>query len=415
MSQTDRSEFLRYPRNFFDRMTGGLPKDEEAASCLWPYRKARQNNGSGIADMVSADGAAMLNEMKDIRENLRSFIMENFLEDMHQMAMRSEMKIESNAEVPVTPADFKKILRKLINNPRIQGKVYDVFHKFHRDRFWIANVIDKWFEHEKMMLEGEVRIQKQNGKCSKFFATDQGGFSSVARAVKSQLVKSYMLHMLQNAGWCIETTYKKTHYYVVTMLSRETSREKCMASGNVGTRNSCITSHQEILDEESVDISGVASKIIQEYGINITEEKLAGILSNHWLLPVAKSAGSLASPRQINPTCEDNDVAGRLLLLNENSTLISGITEAVIASNVSANQDLPTGTSSDEKLPLIIEEMVQELRSPIGIMDEEVQPPFGVMVEEKTKHDSTPNLNDKTISTKPKMDQMVETCDPDQV
>ena len=117
MSQTERSEFLRYPRNFFDRITGGLPKDEEAASCLWAYRKARQNNGSVIADMVSADGAAMLNEMKDIRESLQRFIMEEFLADMHQMARHSEMQIQSNAEVPVTPADFKKILRWLINNP----------------------------------------------------------------------------------------------------------------------------------------------------------------------------------------------------------------------------------------------------------------------------------------------------------
>ena len=70
LSQPERIEFLRYPRNFFDRITGGLPKDEEAASSLWAYRKARQNNGSGIADMVSADGGAMLNEMKDIRESL---------------------------------------------------------------------------------------------------------------------------------------------------------------------------------------------------------------------------------------------------------------------------------------------------------------------------------------------------------
>ena len=199
------------------------------------------------------------------------------------------------------------------------------------------------------------------------------------------------------------------------MLSRESSRERCMASGNVGTSNSCSTSHQEILDEEWVDISGVASKINQEYGINITEEKLAGILSSHRLLPPAKLAGSLASPRQINPTCEDNDVAGRLLLLNENSTLISGITESVIASNVSANQNLPTGTSAHEELPLIMEETVQEHHFPIGIMDEEVQPTFGVMVEERMKHDSTPNLNDKTRSTKPKMDQLVETCDPDEV
>ena len=31
-SQAERSGFLRYPRNFFDRSTGALPKDEEAAS-----------------------------------------------------------------------------------------------------------------------------------------------------------------------------------------------------------------------------------------------------------------------------------------------------------------------------------------------------------------------------------------------
>ena len=101
-----------------------------------------------------------------------------------------------------------------------------------------------------------------------------------------------MLHMLQNAGWCIVTTYRKTesvytkiklpdckdHYYVVTMLSMELSHQQCIASGNIGTTNSCSTSHQEIKDDDSVDISGVASKINQEYGINIIEEKLAGIL-----------------------------------------------------------------------------------------------------------------------------------------
>ena len=95
--QSEISEFLRYPRNFFDRVIGGLPKDEEAACCLWPYRKARQNNGSGIVDMVAPDGVAMLNKMKTIRESLPSFIMFKVLEDMHAMARRSEMKIESNA------------------------------------------------------------------------------------------------------------------------------------------------------------------------------------------------------------------------------------------------------------------------------------------------------------------------------
>ena len=180
LNQVERSEFLRYPRNFFDRITGALPKDEEAASCLCAYRKCRQNNGSGIADMVSADGGAMFNEMKDIRESLRRLIMEEFLTDMRQMARCLEMQIQSNAEILVTPSDFTKILRWLFNNPRNQTMVYDVFHKFHRDRFWIANAVDKWFEHEKMMLEGEVRIQKENGKCAKFIATDRGGYTVVA-------------------------------------------------------------------------------------------------------------------------------------------------------------------------------------------------------------------------------------------
>ena len=86
--------------------------------------------------------------------------MEELLVDIRRMARRLEMQIQSNMEVPVTPIDLKKILRWLINNPRNQTMVYDVFHKSHRDRFWIANAVDKWFEREKMMLEGEVRIQK---------------------------------------------------------------------------------------------------------------------------------------------------------------------------------------------------------------------------------------------------------------
>ena len=142
---------------------------------------------------------------------------------------------------------------------------------------------------------------------------------------------------------------------------------------------------------------------------------MAGILSSHRLLPGAKFAESLASPRQINPTCDDNDVAGRLLLLNENSTLISGLTEAVTATNVSANQDLPIGTLLDEQLAPIMEETVQELHSPIGIVDEEVQPPLGVVEEEKTKHDGTPNVNAIKRITKTTLDQMTETCDPDKV
>ena len=192
----------------------------------------------------------------------------------------------------------------------------------------------------------------------------------------------------------------KDHYYVVTM----------------GATNCGSASHQVILDEESVDVSGVASKINQEYGIHITEEKLAGILSSHQLLPGVKLAESLASPRQIDLTCDDNDVAGCLLLLNENSTLISGLTETVTASNVLENQYLPASqTLLDEELAPIIEETVQELHSPIGIVDEVVQPPLGVVEEEKTKKDGTPSVNGVKRISKTTLSQTKETCDSDKV
>ena len=87
------------------------------------------------------------------------------------------------------------------------------------------------------------------------------------------------------------------------------------------------------------------------------------------MFPGVKLAELLASPRQIDLTCDDNDVAGRLLLLNENSTLISGLTETVTATNVPENQDLPASqTLLDEELAPIIEETVQELHSQLELL-----------------------------------------------
>ena len=244
--------------------------------------------------------------------------MDEFLSDMRQMARFSQMRIESNAKVPVFPFNFKGIIKRLNNNPQNQAMVYDVFHKFNRDRFWMANAIDKWFQCEKMVLESDIRTHKQNRKCEKFYASDRGGFLAIFRAVKSQIIKLYMRPMLQKAGWCIAATCKKTettktthtkveipnchdHYYMVTMLQKKLSCQRCILSGNASTTTSFSMVNQEILDEDAVDISGVASKINQEYGINITEEKFDGILSCNQLLSEAKLAGSLASPIQIDP------------------------------------------------------------------------------------------------------------------
>ena len=79
------------------------------------------------------------------------------------------------------------------------------------------------------------------------------------------------------------------------------------------------------------------------------------------------------------------------------------------------NQDLPSGTLLDEQLAPIMEEMVQELHSPIGIVDEEVQPPLRVVEEEKTEHDGTPSVNAIKRITQTTLGQTMETRDSDQV
>ena len=187
------------------------------------------------------------------------------------------------------------------------------------------------------------------------------------------------------------------------------------------------------MDEDSVDISGVASKINQKYGINIREEKLAGILLRHRLILGAKLAGYPASPIQINPNPQNIDVAGHLLLLHENSTLISGITDAVAASHVPPTGDCPTLGITAEELPPPVGKVIKELHFPIGVVHEELLPPVGVVtetlsspnevVDEKVPYQgvfmeqvATLNLNNTTTRSNIKeLDPMVEGYKQDQV
>ena len=69
----------------------------------------------------------------------------------------------------------------------------------------------------------------------------------------------------------------------------------------------------------------------------------------------------------------------------------------------------------DEELAPIIEETIQEMHSPIGIVDEVVRPPLGVVEEEKSKKDGTPNVNGVKRISNMTMSRTKETCDSDTV
>ena len=100
--------------------------------------------------------------------------------------------------------------------------------------------------------------------------------------------------------------------------------------------------------------------------------------------------------------------------------MISGITDAVAASNVPPTEDFPTIGMEAEELHPPIGVVDEELPPPIGVVAENISPPIGV-VDEKLPYPGvgmevvpTPNLN-HTTTTMQQMDQMVERCNPDQV
>ena len=195
---------LEYPRDFFNHKTGAGPANAEEAKRLWMYRKGRRQDG--LADTEEPDGEAMLIEIKEIRDSLRSFITARFWEDIRIKAKDMDLRIRGKASNLVTNADFKHHLITLENTEANQKMVFELVHLFHKDRSWLSNAIDKWLDREGMYLSEVQKPLIVDGKRTRKCANDRGGFSSVARSAKSQVVSGLMVPMLKNAGWMISLT-----------------------------------------------------------------------------------------------------------------------------------------------------------------------------------------------------------------
>ena len=210
---TNSQECLTYPRDFFALATGKNPVDEEAAALLWQYRKSRPTNGH--ADTDRPDGAQMLEEIKEIRKSLRKFVIEQYREGLRVSAAVNKMKVGSTAAPPIVTVHFQSILSQLELNDENAKMIYNVFHRFCRDRSWLAACIDKWFLQNNMRLlkpsiEGTIK--------KKIFPECRGGFTVVAREAKSQAISKWMDYLLKNSGWKVDTTKKNAKYLQSRMI-----------------------------------------------------------------------------------------------------------------------------------------------------------------------------------------------------
>ena len=202
----DTSGFLEYPRDFFDEKCGANPATNDDAAKLWAFRLNRPPKGG--VDHELPNGEGMMREVKIMRQNLRGYISNCYLDDIRISARKNGMMLPTTNTHPITIMDFKTIITQLPNTPENNKMVWDVFHKPFRDRLWLANHVDQWFFKNRMILMNPpAREHKEDGeKTSKFYTSDRGGFGAVARQAKAEVIKGYMGPMLNKAKWNIASS-----------------------------------------------------------------------------------------------------------------------------------------------------------------------------------------------------------------
>ena len=226
-------DFLPYPKDYFHPLSGCIPNSTKDAERLWQYRKNR--NTDGLSDRP--DGAKMLREIQQTRESLRKFVVDRYKDGIRDIARDKGLLMPGRTSHPVTLSDVRDILMTLECTKENMNLVYELVYQFHRERSWLAKVIDAWLWENKMyMLKQTKPMYNKDNKRTRNSLTDRGGFSAVGRSAKSQAVGGLMAPMLRKAEWSLSLTegqssdnmYKKFWYkpkemfYLVTQKQDKT-------------------------------------------------------------------------------------------------------------------------------------------------------------------------------------------------
>ena len=230
----DKSDFLEYPRDFFNVGSGANPKTDADAIKLWPFRKNRPAKGS--VDQVTASGSVMMAEVKAMRTSLRAYVHSHCLEDIRLLAEKHGLVRKNDNASPVSLEDFKTILIQLPNTEENNRLVYEIFHKSFRNRHWQSAQVDNWMNENKMKLlpappvshkkqeedednDTEEEQEQNYGReqvvarvtRGRNYVDERGGFGAVARQAKGEAIGQFMAPMFKRAGWYVAVTNKVGH------------------------------------------------------------------------------------------------------------------------------------------------------------------------------------------------------------
>jgi len=303
---------LKYPADFFNEVTGIGAKTEPEAARLWQYRKNRPAEGE--KETEQANGTAMLKEVQDMRARLKSHVETSFMDGARAMAKEWGL-VDAQNRSPTTKRDLIGCLCSL---ERVEGSlanetiVYMVCHHFHRQKQWLAGVVDTWLRKENMEIQFPQKKAPKDGKSPRGNQYNRGGFGACARGFKSDIVKGFLRSMLTNAKWCVSTKNNKQQWCEPKVGQPHTKPR------NRGDRVKIyeeITIHLKVVNEKlkayvvtevasdgytkpaakalisgtstsnKADMIGLGQHILDTLGQSISPEQLQAIISNYTAKP----------------------------------------------------------------------------------------------------------------------------------
>lgn len=222
--------FLEYPPSFFDITTGQGPKSPTEAVNWWPCRMKRPRKG--VMDQENPNGTAMMKEVKEIQESLVAFTQSCYLEEAKNQAHRLKMTLPNTSSLPSTKSDLisaASFCSSSKERDEAASVLFERFYAFHRNRGWLATVVDKWCAQRKMKILRPMAAGESTTR-ARTHLNARGGFTVVARNARSTAIRSVMNPLLSKTGWCVSAVKKK---------SKSKSFEKANIKLSNGTQMTC--------------------------------------------------------------------------------------------------------------------------------------------------------------------------------
>jgi hypothetical protein len=201
MAETaETADLLGYPIGFFPK-DGTIPS-EEAAALLWCWRRNR--TADNAMETESADGAAMVREITDMKRQLKSYAISSYWKTVREGMTKKQLKRRIDDQPCLTRNDVIEYFSNLKQTPENEDSAYQLLHSFQRGQKYQAKIVDDWLHDKNMKLLGRLSQQPKSKRES-----DRGGFGAHVREAKSQAIKQAQSGMKRKQGWYIATT--KSH------------------------------------------------------------------------------------------------------------------------------------------------------------------------------------------------------------